>query len=234
VLILLFAVLVAVVAGDLADGLIILAIVVLSGLLGFWQEHRAGRAVQRLLALVQVHANVRRDGAVVEVPPAEVVPGDVVVLGAGDIIPCDCRLLNGDDLQVDDAALTGETFPRHKHPDPAPADAPLAERLSALLLGSHVVSGRGEAVAVATGAGTELWRLSHRLEQTAPIGPCLWVLAPGADPIRAVGEACQAHLVGRDVQGQLGARWNPSSPSRGELVSSCCGARWIPIPHRPR
>jgi magnesium-transporting ATPase (P-type) len=86
VLILLFAVLAAV-AGDLPDGLIILAIVALRGLLGFWQEHRAGRAVQRLLALVQVHADVRRDGAVFEVPPAEVVPGDVVVLGAGDIIP---------------------------------------------------------------------------------------------------------------------------------------------------
>jgi Mg2+-importing ATPase len=168
VLILLVAVLVAVVAGDLTDGLIILAIVALSGLLGFWQEHRAGRAVQRLLALVQVHADVRRDGVTVEVPPAEVVPGDIVVLGAGDIIPCDCRLLGADDLQVDDAALTGETFPRHKHPDPAPADAPLAERHSALLLGSHVVSGRGEAVAVATGAGTELGRLSRRLEQTAP------------------------------------------------------------------
>jgi P-type E1-E2 ATPase len=106
---------------------------VLSGLLGFWQEHRAGLAVRRLLALVQVHADVRRDGAVVEVAPAEVVPGDVVVLGAGDIIPCDCRLLRADDLQVDDAALTGETFPRHKHPDPAAADAPLAERHSALL-----------------------------------------------------------------------------------------------------
>jgi Mg2+-importing ATPase len=167
-LILLFAVLVAVVAGDLTDGLIILAIVVLSGFLGFWQEHRAGLAVQRLLALVQVHTDVRRDGTVVEVPPADVVPGEIIVLGAGDIIPCDCRLLRGDDLQVDDAALTGETFPRHKHPDPAPADAPLAERHSALLLGSHVVSGRGEAVSVATGARTELGRLTHRLEQRAP------------------------------------------------------------------
>jgi P-type Mg2+ transporter len=97
-----------------------------------------------------------------------VVPGDIVVLGAGDIIPCDCRLLRADDLQVDDAALTGETFPRHRHPDRAPADALLAGRHSALLLGSHVVSGRGEAVAVATGAGAELGRLSRRLEQTAP------------------------------------------------------------------
>jgi P-type Mg2+ transporter len=168
VLLLVVAAVLAVVLGDLADASIILAIVALSGLLGFWQEHRAGLAVQRLLGLVQVHADVRRDGAVVQVPPADVVPGDVVVLHAGDIIPCDCRVLEAVDLQVDDAALTGETFPRHKHPDPAPADAPLAERHSALLLGSHVVSGRGEALAVATGSATELGRLSRRLEATAP------------------------------------------------------------------
>jgi Mg2+-importing ATPase len=168
VLLLVVAAVLAVVLGDLADASIILAIVALSGLLGFWREHRASLAVQRLLGLVQVHADVRRDGTVVQVPPTDVVPGDLVVLHAGDIIPCDCRVLEAVDLQVDDAALTGETFPRHKHPDPAPADAPLAERHSALLLGSHVVSGRGEALAVATGSGTELGRLSRRLEATAP------------------------------------------------------------------
>lgn len=168
VLLLVFAAGLAVVLGDVADASIILAIVALSGLLGFWQEHRANLAVQRLLGLVRVHVDVRRDGTVVQVPPAEVVPGDVVVLHAGDIVPCDCRVLQAVALQVDDAALTGETFPRHKHPDPAPADAPLAERHSALLLGSHVVSGRGEALAVATGSRTELGRLSRRLEATAP------------------------------------------------------------------
>src|SRR6266540_2885498 len=168
VLILLFAAVLAIVLKDLADALIILAIVVLSGLLGFWQEHRAGVALQQLLALVQVGVDVRRGGAEVEIQPAEVVPGDLVVLNAGDLIPCDCRLLRAHDLQVDDSALTGETFPRHKHPDPAPAEAPLAERHSALFLGSHVVSGRGEAVAVATGASTELGRLSRRLDEVAP------------------------------------------------------------------
>ena len=168
VLILLFAAVLAIVLKDLADALIILAIVVLSGLLGFWQEHRAGVALQQLLALVQVGVDVRRGGAEVEIQPAEVVPGDLVVLNAGDLIPCDCRLLRAHDLQVDDSALTGETFPRHKHPDPAPAEAPLAERHSALFLGSHVVSGRGDAVAVATGASTELGRLSRRLDEVAP------------------------------------------------------------------
>jgi Mg2+-importing ATPase len=168
VLLLVFAAVLAIVLGDLADASIILAIVGLSGLLGFWQERRAGLAVQRLLGLVQVQVQVRRDGAVVKVPPADVVPGDIVVLHAGDIVPCDCRVLQAVALQVDDAALTGETFPRHKHPAPAAADAPLAERHCALLLGSHVVSGRGEALAVGTGSRTELGRLSRRLEATAP------------------------------------------------------------------
>ena len=168
VVILLLASALSIVLHDLADALIIFAIVALSGLLSFWQEHRAGQAVQQLLALVQAHAGVRRDGAVVQVPLEQVVPGDLLVLSAGDVVPCDARVLAADALQVDDAALTGETFPRHKHADPAPAEAPLAERHSALFLGSHVVSGRGEAVAVATGPGTELGRVAGRLRQQAP------------------------------------------------------------------
>src|SRR6266498_112445 len=172
VLILLFAAVLAIVLKDLADALIILAIVVLSGLLGFWQEHRAGVALQQLLALVQVGVDVRRGGAEVEIQPAEVVPGDLVVLNAGDHIPCDCRLLRAHDLQVDDSALTGETFPRHKHPDPAPAEAPLAERHSALFLGSHVVSGRGDAVAAAPGPSPGLGG--------SPAGSTRWRRAPGS------------------------------------------------------
>ncbi|HEX9377563.1 MAG TPA: magnesium-translocating P-type ATPase [Actinomycetota bacterium] len=169
VLILLGACGLSIVLRDVIDAGIILAIVVLSGLLGFWQEHRAAIAVQRLLELVRVHADVRRDGTDVDIPLEEVVPGDILLLNAGDVVPCDSRLLQATDLQVDEAALTGETFPRHKHPDPAPADAPLADRHSALFLGSHVVSGRGEAVAVATGPRTELGRLSRRLEEPPPI-----------------------------------------------------------------
>jgi P-type Mg2+ transporter len=168
VLLLLGACLLSVVLGDLVDASIIFAIVVLSGGLGFWQEHRAEVEVQRLLGLVRVHADVIRDGAQIEVPLDEIVPGDVLSLKAGDVVPCDCRVLSANALQVDQASLTGETFPRHKHPDPAPAAAALAERHSALFLGSHVVSGRGEALAVKTGSTTELGRLSRRVEEVPP------------------------------------------------------------------
>ncbi len=168
VLILLAACGLSIVLRDVIDAAIILAIVVLSGVLGFWQEHRATIAVQRLLELVRTHADVRRDGVEVEIPLEDVVPGDILLLNAGDVVPCDCRLLRATDLQVDEAALTGEAFPRHKHPEAAPADAPLADRHSAMFLGSHVVSGRGEAVAVATGSRTELGHLARRLEATAP------------------------------------------------------------------
>ncbi len=168
ILILVFASLVSIVLRDVTDAAIILTIVALSGLLGFYQEHRASVEMQRLLALVQVHADLRRDGTDVEVAVEEVVPGDVVVLKAGDVVPGDCRMLDADALQVDQAPLTGETFPQHKHPEPVRADTVLAERHDALFLGSHVVSGRGLAVVVRTGARTELGRLSGRLEESAP------------------------------------------------------------------
>lgn len=152
--------------GQPVDASIILVIILLSGLLGFWQEYSASQTVARLLARVQIEVEVRRDGQLASIRPDDVVPGDVVVLNAGDIIPCDCRVLTAEALQVDESALTGESYPRHKHPEPAEADLPLAERHSALFQGSHVVSGRADAVAVVTGAGTELGRLAQTLTET--------------------------------------------------------------------
>jgi Mg2+-importing ATPase len=166
-LILIGATVLALLLGDTVDALIILVIILLSGLLGFWQEHGASVTVARLLARVQIHVEVRRGGAVVSVRPEDVVPGDVLIFNAGDIVPCDCRLLSEESLQVDESALTGESYPRHKHPDPAAADAPLAERHSALFQGSHVVSGKGEALAVVTGPHTELGIMAQTL-LTAP------------------------------------------------------------------
>ena len=165
VLILLAATGLSLVLGDRVDAIIIAAIVVLSGLLGFWQEHGAALTVARLLDRVQIHVDVRRSGAVVPIVPADVVPGDVLVLNAGDIVPCDCRVVTSEALQCDESALTGETYPRHKHPDPAPAEAPLADRHSALFQGSHVVSGQGTAVAVVTGSATELGQISRVLAE---------------------------------------------------------------------
>ncbi len=111
ILILLFATGLSFFLHDPVNALIILTIVVVSGLLGFWQEHSATNAVQKLLAIVQIKAAVLRDGVAQEIPVDEIVPGDIVILNAGDIVPGDCLVQESKDLFIDEATLTGETYP---------------------------------------------------------------------------------------------------------------------------
>jgi len=153
---------------DPADALIILAIIFLSGLLGFWQERGANRAVEKLLAMVLVKATVFREGAPEEIPLEEVVPGDVVLLKAGDTIPGDCAILVARDLFVNEAALTGETFPLEKIAGQHPAETPMALRSNSLFLGTHVVSGQARAVVVRTGRATEFGKISEHLKLRPP------------------------------------------------------------------
>lgn len=148
---------------DRTDGIIILSIVGVSALLGFWQERGAATAVEMLLATVAVKAAVLRDGRETEIAVEELVPGDVLVLSAGSSIPADCLLLAERDLFVDEASLTGESFPVEKSPGTVPADAPLARRDNVLFLGTHVVSGSGHALVVHTGRSTEFGAIAARL-----------------------------------------------------------------------
>jgi P-type Mg2+ transporter len=154
--------------GETTDGAIILGILIVSGLLGFWQEYRAADEVAKLLALVQTTADVLRDGREQEIPLADVVPGDIVTLRAGSSVPGDGRLLDQKDLYIDEAPLTGESYPAEKVAAEAPADAPLAERRNAVFLGTHVVSGMGTAVIVHTGAQTEFGAIARRLAARVP------------------------------------------------------------------
>jgi len=167
VLILIAAAVLSFVLHDVTDAVIIWVIVLVSGLLGFWQEYGAQAAVAKLLALVEVRATVLRGGESVDVPVAEVVPGDIVLLSGGDSIPADCRLLESRDLFVDEAALTGESYPVEKLPDDLAPETPLAKRTNALFLGTHVVSGSGRAVAVHTGRQTQFGAISARLAASA-------------------------------------------------------------------
>ena len=162
ILILTGATVLSMIVGDVTDGVIILLIIAASGLLGFWQERSAGRAVEALQARVRVQTDVRRAGRVVSIPTMQVVVGDLVVLHAGDVVPADCRVAESRGMQVDQAALTGEPFPVEKKPDPVPADTPLAGRTSALYMGTHVVSGEGTGVVVQTGGETEFAAVSAR------------------------------------------------------------------------
>jgi Mg2+-importing ATPase len=157
------ATLVAAVLGDTTDGVIILTIIAASGLLGFWQEHRAGRTVDALLARVRIHVEVLRDGREVAVPAEDVVRGDVVVLRAGDVVPADGLLLESHSLLGDESALTGESYPVEKAPGISAADAAPGARSNAVFLGTHVSSGSGQLLVVATGGGTEFGALASRL-----------------------------------------------------------------------
>ena len=148
---------------DPTDGIIILGIVGVGALLGFWQECGAATAVEKLLATVAVKASVLRDGCPTEVVVDELVPGDVVLLSAGSSIPADCLLLAEQDLFVDEASLTGESFPVDKSPGTVPADAPLARRDNVLFLGTHVISGSGRALVVHTGRSTAFGAIAARL-----------------------------------------------------------------------
>jgi len=153
---------------DRADAAVILSIVAASGALGFWQERRATRAVEDLLALVRTKATVLRDGVAQDVAADEVVPGDVVQLSAGDAVPGDGRLLSSNGLFVDEAALTGESFPVAKSDAPVAPEAPLAQRTGAVFLGTHVVSGSAVAVMVTTGRDTAFGAISERLRVRPP------------------------------------------------------------------
>ena len=168
ILILLAAAGLAFFLADTTDTAIILMIVLASGLLGFWQERSANQAVASLLAIVQVKADVWRDGSQASVPVEEVVPGDVVLLRAGDTVPGDCLLLESKDLFVDEATLTGETYPVEKVCGVLPADIPLARRTNSLFLGTHVVSGNSTAVVVHIGSDTEFGKVSGRLQLRPP------------------------------------------------------------------
>jgi magnesium-transporting ATPase (P-type) len=125
ILILIFAALLSIFLHDRTDALIILIIVLVSGLLGFWQERGADNAVAKLLSMVQVRVTARRDGKTVQVPVEEVVPGDIVELSAGSGAPGDCLILESRDLFVNEASLTGETYPVEKNSCVTAADTPL-------------------------------------------------------------------------------------------------------------
>jgi Mg2+-importing ATPase len=169
VLILLVASAVSAAFGQVVSSLIIVGMVLLSVGLNFSQTYQSQVAAQRLRDRVGQRATVLRDSRAREIPAREVVPGDVVRLSAGDLVPGDGRLLSSKDLFLNEAALTGESLPREKHADaPLGSGMSLAEASTAVLQGTSVVSGLGEAVIVHTGAHTEFGKVAAQLAGRAP------------------------------------------------------------------
>lgn len=168
ILILIAAAILSLFLQDPIDAIIILLIVVVSGLLGFWQEYGATNAVAELRAAVQAMAHVVRDGVEKSVPVEEVVPGDVLVLSAGSLVPADSRLLDARDLFLSGAVLTGETYPVEAVPGVLPVETPLARRANSVYMGTHVISGTGRAIAVHTGRATEFGGMFDSLRLRPP------------------------------------------------------------------
>ncbi|WP_333669942.1 magnesium-translocating P-type ATPase [Elioraea tepidiphila] len=170
VLVLLFAAGVSAVVQDPASFVIITVIVLLSLALDLVQERRAEAKVEGLRARVALRSTVLRDGSAAEIPAAAIVPGDVILLAAGDLVPADCRLIEARDLFVNEALLTGEAFPAEKTVRTlTPEEARDATGLvNAAFMGSSVISGTARAVIVATGRATELGRIAGALHRPAP------------------------------------------------------------------
>jgi P-type Mg2+ transporter len=168
VMILLVASAISAVTGDLASFLIIAVLVVLSVTLDFVQEVRAERAAEALSRSVALRASVLRDGTVQEIHAIDLVPGDVVLLSAGDLVPADGVLLEAKDLFLNQAILTGESFPAEKSTSLSSPSAGPGEAANAAFLGTSVISGTGRLLVCRTGRGTALGRIAHVLGHKPP------------------------------------------------------------------
>jgi Mg2+-importing ATPase len=168
ILILLFATGVSAALQDWVDALIILAIVLGSALLSFFQEYNANTAAAKLRAQVTIKAAVLRDGEAQVIPAEEVVPGDVVLLSAGSLVPADGIALEAKDFFVNQAVLTGETFPVEKNPGPVATQAGLTERTNCVFMGTNVRSGSARALIVQTGSATAFGQIAERLTLRPP------------------------------------------------------------------
>lgn len=168
VVILLFAALLSAYLHEWLDAAIVIVIVIGSGGLGFIQEYRASVAVARLRHQIASRVLVLREGVSTSVPSEDVVPGDVLLLSAGSLVPADGVLLEAKDFFVSESVLTGETFPVEKTPGCATAQAGLAQRHNCVFMGTSVRSGTARALLVNTGATTAFGAIAHRLRRQSP------------------------------------------------------------------
>jgi Ca2+-transporting ATPase len=165
VLVLIFAAIISFVAGETTNAYVILGIVVLVAIIGFVQEYKAEKAMEALREMVAPEADVIRDGQMSTIPAADLVPGDVVFLEAGDKVPADGRILEVTSLQVIESSLTGESMPVEKLSQTLPEDMALADRKNMVFMGTIISQGNCRAIVTATGLGTELGRISGLMKQ---------------------------------------------------------------------
>ena len=169
ILILIVAAVISAFIGDLTDTIVILAIVLLNAVIGFFQEYRAERALAALKKLEIPAATIIRDGKHQQIPATEIMPGDIVVLTAGEIVPADIRLIESPNLMIDESSLTGESTPVEKSTNIISEETSLADRRNMTFKGTVITYGRGVGVVVTTGMSTELGRIAYLLQETEKI-----------------------------------------------------------------
>jgi magnesium-transporting ATPase (P-type) len=167
-LLLVFAAAASALTGEWADASIVLLIVAGTAGTGYSREYSAETAAAALGARLRTHTTVLRDSSTASVPAEEIVPGDVLLLSAGSLVPADCVILQATDCFVSEAVLTGESFPAEKRPGALPRAAPLSTRANCMFLGTNVRSGTARCLVVATGRGTQFGEIAHHLTLRPP------------------------------------------------------------------
>jgi Ca2+-transporting ATPase len=169
VIVLIAAAVISGIAAEIADAVIILMVVVLNSILGVVQEGKAEKAIEALARMSSPFSKVRRNGHVMQVASEEIVPGDIVLLEAGDLVPADMRLIEASSLKIEEASLTGESVPTEKYSGAMAEreqEIPLGDRHNMAYMGTSVVYGRGEGVAVKTGMSTEMGKIAGIISGT--------------------------------------------------------------------
>lgn len=207
VIVLIGAAVVSALLGHVTDALVIVGVVLVNAIIGFFQEYRAEQAIAALDALVVTEATVIREGKQHRVPSEQLVVGDVVLLSSGDSVPADLRLVRALDLQVEEAALTGESVPVSKSTETLPADINLGDRANMAFAGTAVTYGRGRGIVVATGDDTEAGRIAGLIGRTQEMATPLtrkiaslskflvWIILALASALFLIGALRGADLV---------------------------------------
>jgi Ca2+-transporting ATPase len=190
VIVLIAAAVISAIAGEVADTVIILLVVVLNSILGVVQEGKAEKAIEALAKMSSPFSKVRRNGHVAHIKSDEIVPGDIVLLEAGDAVPADMRLIEASSLKIEEASLTGESVPSEKYShviDEHGKDTPLGDRHNMAYMGTNVVYGRGEGVVVETGMNTEMGKIAEIISKTEDERTPLQKALAGLSRILSIG-----------------------------------------------
>ncbi len=169
ILLLLLAALLSFILQDRIEATIIFIIVLFSAILTFAQERGAKNAIAQLLKMVEIKADVKREGKLIELPTREIVPGDLIFLNAGDTVPADGLIIQSKNFFVNESSLTGESFTVEKKEGVLPQDTPLIKRTNSVFMGTSVASGTATALIFLTGKKTEFGTISEKLTKASPI-----------------------------------------------------------------